>query len=109
MEGKRILYNRVVANSTKGERAGLKSNLARRDSALAARYHYHAVLCRLRYDDALLALSKEFYMEPETIVKRLKVQSAAIYRMAKENCTAAKLREQWPHYDWARRYDPTLP
>ena len=70
---------------------------------MASRYYYHATICRLRYDDCLLNLSEEFFLEPETIVGWLQKRLGFVNSMVSRKVTAAELRRSYPYFDWSGR------
>lgn len=108
MKGENILYNSVVPSSlTSIGTGGIKSQrntyLDRRSDAMAARYYYHSNICRLRYDDCLVALSMEFFLEPDTIIGWLKKRVSLVNKMVKTQVAVAELRRSYPYYDWSGR------
>lgn len=112
MKGKQLLYNQVVSSSlpdAEGERGQRNTFIDKRHDAMACRYYYYATICRLRYDDCLLALSNEFFLTPNVIVLNLKKRLAFINRLASQETTTAELRRRYPYFDWsARVMVPTL-
>ena len=107
MKGENILYNDLVPNSLEEPGTGVKSHrnlyLDRRSDKMAARYYYHSVICRLRYDDCLLHLSSEFDLEPDTIIGYIKKRLSFVNSMIKHKMTSAELRRKYPFYDWSGR------
>lgn len=72
-----------------------------RNTALAARYHYHTHLRRLAYEDALAALEEEFFITGTRIIDIL--TGAAfdeVERLAKQQPTAKELAARYPQWSW---------
>lgn len=67
---------------------------------LACRYYYHTTICRLRYDDCLVQLSREFGVAPTTVELHLKSRLSAINVMVEERTTAQELKKRYPWYNW---------
>ena len=113
MKGKQLLYNQIVSNSLpliEGERGQRNVYVEKHRDKIASRYYYHATICRLRYDDCLLALSEEFSLTTNTIIVNLKKRLAFINRLVQNETTTAELRRRYPYFDWsARIMVPTLP
>ena len=107
MKGENILYNNVVPSSLEelddGAKGQRNTYLDKRSDAMACRFYYHATICRLRYDDTLLNLSMEFFLEPDTIVGWLKQRSAFLNNLAHKQITTSVLRRRYPHFDWSSR------
>ncbi len=107
--GKQLLYNSLVPSSitSDGEVGQRNMYLERRHDKMACRYYYHATICRLRYDDSLLALSLEFDLGVNQIVNCLKKRLAYINRLVEKEITTSELRRLYPYMDWSCRI--TLP
>jgi hypothetical protein len=107
MKGEQTLYNNLVPSSLTeiagGKKSRRNSYLEKRNDAMATRYYYHSTICRLRYDDCLLALSTEFFLEPDTIIGRLKQRISYVNLMVKKRVTSAELRRLYPYFDWTAR------
>lgn len=103
--GKHKLYNTIVSNSlpkpdpTHKRNAGIDG---RRD-AMAHRYYFHATINRFRYDDCLVFLSQEFYLQPNTIVGELEHRFDLISNLVKNKVTIVELRKLYPYYNWTPR------
>ena len=103
-KGEHVLYTSVVSSSLpkeKGEFQKQNMYLEQRHDTMACRYYYHASLCRLRYDDCLLQLSREFNLSTGTIVGYLKLRLYAINTMVEQEVTAQELRSRYPWFDWS--------
>ena len=103
--GKQTLYNNIVQKSiaSTGEKGQRNTSLDERRNAMAHRYYFHATINRLRYDDCLLNLSQEFFLQPDTIVKELLLRSDLISNLVKTKTTTAELRKLYPFYNWISR------
>jgi hypothetical protein len=84
---------------------GRKRNtlLDQRDDALAHRFYYHAVLCRLRYDDCLANLAAEFFIDPAYIVRRLALRMDMIHSLKQSKTSVRDLSRIYAHWNWATR------
>lgn len=104
--GKQTLYNNLVTTSIRPSEVPHKRNTeieSRRD-AMAHRYYFHATINRLRYDDCLLSLQKEFFLQPDTIVKELHTRVELITNLAKNSVTTAELRKLYPWFNWIGKF-----
>lgn len=101
--GKQKLYNQLVSNSVIGV-VGSKSKrnecLESRRDKMAYRYYFHAIICRLRYDDCLFKLHSEFDLMPDTIVKELLKRDEKINELTKNKTTTSELRKRYPFFNW---------
>lgn len=102
MKGQHSLFDKVVKNSLEDLRHDRK-NRDRRLDALAHRFYYYASLCRLRYDDCVLALHIEFYLEPDTIYLYLKSRDAMVNTLVQSKTSTQDLKKRYPHFDWSGR------
>lgn len=104
--GKQTLYNNIVPSSTPevGEKGKRNIGLEDRRDAMAYRYYFYATISRLRYDDCLLNLSNEFFLQPDTIIKELQMRIALINQLVADKITTAELRKKYPFYNWMPRF-----
>lgn len=102
MRGKNTLYNAIIPSSLPddGRKGQRNTYLEQRDDAMACRFYFHAHLCRLRYDDCLLNLSREFFLSHNVIVQRLQDRTDLIKRLVKEGATAQELRKEYGFFRW---------
>lgn len=103
--GKKTLYNKLVSSAIADNPTPLKRNTAiddRRD-VMAHRYYFHAIIQRLRYDDCLVALSREFFIQPDTIIKELHRRIDLINSLTENKTTTSELRRQYPWFNWVGR------
>lgn len=104
MKGKHKLYTTVVPSSiATAKKPNQKRNIyiEQRHDLMACRYYYHATICRLRYDDCLLQLSREFNLGAPTIIANLKLRLYAINTMVEQEIAAKELRSRYPWLDWS--------
>lgn len=81
-------------------RATSRGRLRQRGEALAARFYYHSHIKRLRYDDCLLNLEKEFFITNLYISQRLTARTELIKKLVDKKANKRGLKKQYPHYDW---------
>jgi hypothetical protein len=106
MSGKQRLYNNLVPSSlpeTEGELGKRNAYIEQRHDAMASRYYYYSVICRLRYDDCLLNLSSEFFLSTNMIVKCLLKREDFIYKLETRKVTTSELRRKYPFFDWSAK------
>lgn len=103
--GKQTLYNNLVETSLSVVDEKLKRNtgIADRRDAMAHRYYFHATINRLRYDDCLLNLQREFYLQPDTIVKELLQRQELVTHLVNNKTTTAELRKLYPWFNWVSK------
>ena len=104
--GKQILYNPIVRQTIAetGEKGQRNTGIDDRRNAMAHRYYFHATINRLRYDDCLLSLQQEFYLQPDTIVKELLLRNELITQLAHAKTTTAELRKKYPFFNWMSKF-----
>jgi hypothetical protein len=105
MRGKKALYEDLIPSSI-GEPVGQKSQrntfLDERDEAMVHRYYFHAHICRKRFDDCLLDLSREFFLSHNVITQRLLKKDEDIKGLILEGVQPHELRKKYPHFVWNR-------
>lgn len=104
MRGENALYNDIIPNSITpvGQKSKRNAFIEERDDALAHRYYYYANLCRFRYDDCLVNLSKEFFLSHNVIIQRLGRRTDTIKRLVSENVGHLELRRLYGYFSWGR-------
>lgn len=86
----------------KPENKGQKSvHISRRDEVLTARFYYYYHLKRMRYDDILLELEKEFFITPNVVVQRLSLTGDLAKQLVRDEATTTELKRQYPLFVWA--------
>jgi hypothetical protein len=109
MKGEKLLYADVVPTSlpnAKGEFQKQHVYLESRHDVMAARYYYHSTICRMRYDDCLLQLSREFNLTTNTIVICLKLRLYKLNAMVERKTSIQDLKGNYPWLVWDGK--PTL-
>lgn len=100
--GKNKLYNNLVPEFTSGVGQFKKRNTsieARRD-VMAHRYYFHAIMCRLRYDDCIINLHHEFFLQPNTVIRELELRLDLINQLVKQELNGGDLRKLYPWLNW---------
>lgn len=103
VRGKRKLYTSLMESSVDaviGSQSKRNECLEARRCKMASRYYFHAHVRRLRYDDSLLNLHKEFDLMPDTIIKELDKSYDHIKQLIDGKVTTAELRKQYPYFNW---------
>lgn len=104
MRGKNALYHDIIPSSIEelGKKSQRNTFLEERDDALAYRYYFHANLCRCRYDDSLLNLSREFFLSHNVIIQRLSGRTSLLKSLVAANVQPSELRKLYPHFNWSK-------
>lgn len=105
MRGKNSLYDDLIPCSVStelGQKSRRNSFIEERDDALAYRYYFHAHICRFRYDDCLLHLSREFFLSHNVIIQRLSGRTNLLKSLVAANVQPAELRKMYPHFNWTK-------
>jgi hypothetical protein len=103
MRGQKALYTSLFPSSiTSAPENKSKRNvyIDERDDAMACRYYYHAQLRRIRYDDCLVELYKEFFLSPNVITQRLMMRQEFIKKLITDKATRTHFRKKYPHFCW---------
>lgn len=102
MKGEQVLYKNTVESSLpKGKHNKKGPYQKERLDMMASRFYYHTSICRMRYDDCLVQLEKEFCVSHRTIVRLLEERLATINIMVEEKTTTGTLKKRYPWYDWS--------
>lgn len=102
-KSKHQLYNKLVPTSlpeNTGEFGKKYIYSEERRDMMACRYYYHSTICRLRYDDCLMQLSREFNLATLTIETHLKKRLAFLNTMVQEETTVRQLKKKYPWFVW---------
>jgi hypothetical protein len=102
MRGQRSLF------SDKFEAAIVKTTKQRprnfykpeRDEALVHRYFYYIEINRLRYDDSIRQLEREFHITAPRIIAVLSEMQSMIERVITDNPTIKELECKFPWLNW---------
>ena len=100
------LYDKLVPSSLpekEGEFQRKNTYAESHRDMMAARYYYHTTICRSRYDDTLVQLSKEFGLATSTILGHLNKRVATVNEMIEGRVSTAQLRKKYPWYVWDGR------
>lgn len=102
MRGQKALYDDMIPSSiaSPGRQSQRNMYLEVRDHAMCCRFYYHAHMCRRRYDDCLSELSREFFITPQVITKRLMRKDAVIRELIIAKTSAGMLRRMYPFFVW---------
>lgn len=104
IKGKQKLYNKVVPTSivkSKGNYSARNTDIEARHDCMTARYYYYAVLLRKRYDDALEALEREWFLRPNQITTCLLKREELLLDLTDNKTTPKELKEMYPWFDWS--------
>jgi len=103
--GKQVLYNSIVPQSVTeaGEKGQRNTAMDDRRDAMAYRYYFHAIINRYRYDDCLIQLNKEFFLQPNSLVKELLHRNELISKLINSKTTTAELKHKYPYFSWISR------
>ena len=72
-----------------------------RNEALVHRYYYYNHIKRLRYDDCLINLEKEFFITTNVILQHLVSYGELLKQLGIENHDLKYLRKKYPLFVWA--------
>jgi hypothetical protein len=71
-----------------------------RDLCLAYRFFYYANIQRMRYDDALKQLEREFFLTEHRLVVVMAENQKKLAEIIEHNPTPAQLAKLYPHLVW---------
>jgi hypothetical protein len=71
-----------------------------RDICLCYRYYYHYEIQRIRMDDAVAAMEKEFFISASTIMARLVDYADLLKDIVNNKPTKNTLRRKYPQFVW---------
>lgn len=104
MRGQQSLYSSLFpcsVNMSNPNNKGRRSVLmALRDEALCCRYYYHAEFKRLRYDDCLAALEKEFFITAGVAMQRLEKNVITLKDITTRKPSISQLKDKYPSFNW---------
>jgi len=93
----------IFPTAIKSENAG-KSNkgiyTAERDICLCYRYYYYYQINRIRMDDAVATLEREFFISASTIMARLVDYADLLKDIVNNEPTKIDLRKKYPQFVW---------
>ncbi len=103
MRGQQSLFsNLFVATLEKGSDKQRPRNYYQpeRNEALVHRYYFHAEMNRLRYDDCIAQLEKEFHITSPRIISVLTQSHGMIESVINSKPTLKELENKFPWYSW---------
>jgi hypothetical protein len=83
--------------ANKGKKSIFKDE---RDEALATRYYFYVQIKRLRYDDCLDNLSKDFFLAPSSIHQLIPLKYDFIKQLIADKTTVKQLSKKYPNFSW---------
>ena len=90
-----------VSIETKPEQKGRRNvHIDRRDDALATRFYFYHHIKRLRYDDILLKLEREFFITTNVIIQRLNERTEFMKQLSKDTPKRDCLKKMFPFFVW---------
>lgn len=93
-----IFPTTIQTDSTRKGNKGVYTE--ERDICLCYRYYYHYQIQRIRMDDAIAALEKEFFISASTIMARLVDYAPLLKDIVNNKPTKSNLRKRYPHLVW---------
>ena len=87
---------------TKTDQKGHRNvHIDRRDEVLTTRFYFYYHIKRVRYDDILLELEKEFFITPNIVVQRLRLTGPLAKALVKNDTKINQLKKLYPWFNWA--------
>lgn len=71
-----------------------------RDICMCYRYYYHYEILRVRMDDAVATMEKEFFVSASTIMTRLVDYADLLKDIVYNKPSKKELREKYPQFVW---------
>lgn len=71
-----------------------------RDICICYRYYYHYEINRIRMDDAVSLLEKEFFLSSSTIMTKLVDYADLLKDIVNNEPNRKELRDKYPHFSW---------
>lgn len=71
-----------------------------RDICLCYRYYYHYEIVRIRPDDVLVAMEKEFFISASTIMARIVDYAGLLKDIVNNKPSKNELRKKYPQFVW---------
>ncbi len=100
--GRRIFDKMIddspVPSSIEKKRGRSIDKINRRNVCLAYRYYYHAKICRLRFEDVMKELSKEFFLEHRTISNIIQADQNLLSRVVHEKPEVKHLSKEYSFF-----------
>lgn len=108
MKGQKVLFNEFVELEKQQEEKpeGYRQRnffMPERDRCLCYRYYYYYHIHRLRYDDILKELEREFFLTERRIVEVMQSDRLTLNEIMAEKPTVPELKKLYPWYVWQNR------
>lgn len=103
MVGQQALFTTIFPSKIEKDasrRGVCNIGTTRRDEALTYRYYYYIEIKRIRYDDVLVLLERDFYITPSNVVLRLTLLHEFLKGIIDKKPTVNKLKKMFPTYAW---------
>lgn len=72
-----------------------------RDICLCYRYYYYYEISRIRIDDTIASMEKEFFVSAKTIMSRLLDYSDLLKDIVHNKPSKIELRKKYPQFVWS--------
>lgn len=96
MRGQNTLQPKSINKSNRGRSQEL---IQQRNRALIWRYFFYSEVKRLRYDDIITELSRDFFISEHTVLARLVEYSESIQNLITERPSLAKIEAENARFD----------
>ncbi|MDW8420129.1 MAG: hypothetical protein RML37_12030 [Chitinophagales bacterium] len=106
MRGQRALFDGMFSTGAAKTASQRPRNvlMPERNKLLLYRFYFHAQVNRLRYDDCLAQLEREFFIMSVRIVAILIKNDAQLRQIIEARPERAELEKMYPHINW--KYNP---
>lgn len=93
-----LFPNAIKTASKKGGNKGIYT--FDRDVCICYRYYFHYEVSRVRHDDVLTYLEKEFFISATTIMDRLTDNAGLLKDIVNNKPSRISLKRKYPHFSW---------
>ena len=102
MRGQQSLFNDMFPSElqTPDKQRPRNYYLPQRNEALFHRFYFYAEIKRLRYDDCIANLEREFYITAPRIIVILQAHSDEIKKIVLKKPSTKVLKEKFRHFSW---------
>ncbi len=100
MLGQKTLYDAYLNPSTESSKGRSAVLVGQRNHLLSARFYYHMHYCRLRFDDILHHLQREFFLSEQRIVDVLKENQTILDNYMEEKPEIKQLKKEFSWFVW---------
>ncbi len=77
-----------------------KDLISGRNRALFYRYYFYSKINKTPYDDILLLLSEQFFLNERTVVNLITEGHSQLKKIYAEHLSAKELQKMFPAFDW---------